>query len=135
MTLCISGLSAQKSITPDARLIAAWGEETVTNYVNNNQNTLDYYNFYLDNAFFIEDFPQDKGAGYDDLPNLELKAAFANETHDFSSADLKQFNVLKYDVKRSQTYRVTYRLGSSHKIITFYSGMELINEYNKLRNN
>lgn len=133
MLLIISGLSAQKQIEPDARLIEAWGAETVKNYVENNQNALDYYNYYLDNAYYIEDFPQDKGAGYDDLPNLELKPAFAHENHDFSAADLSQFNVLKYDIKRSQTYRVTYRMGNSHKVITFYSGKELMDEYNMVR--
>lgn len=129
MLFFAGGLYAQ--VVPDMRLIDAWGDETVSHYVQNAPNTINYYNYYLENSFYIEDFPQDKGNGYYDLPNLELKEQFGSETHDFSTADLKELNILKFNIKRSQISRVTYRLGNTHKVITFYSGKELMDEFNK----
>ena len=122
-----------QQVTPDARLLQVWDEETIQHHVNFSPTTIQYYNYFLDHAYFIEDFPVEKMNVYADIPNLQLKSEFSNESSDFSPEGLKNLNIMKYDLSLLPDRRVTYRLGNTGKIIVFYSGYEISSEFNKVR--
>ena len=131
--VCVYGTMCAQQVTPDPRLSQVWDENTIEHHLAYSPTTIQYYNFFLDHAYVIEDFPVDKMDAYENIPELQLKDAFANETPDFSNAGLKNLNIMKYDIEIHSNQRSTYRLGKSGKIIVFYSGYEITSEFNRVR--
>ena len=123
---------------PDARLYDCFTKEYINDLVKNPRLLL-YYNFYLDNSYFLTDSNTEKPVQGADISTVKLalnangeSTGFFNE--DVTKFDKKTFNPLKYNfVTDYETYTV-FTLGTTGKAIVFYPQKrfaEMYNEYLK----
>lgn len=99
---------------PDARLYAAFDSAYVETLRTANPTLLLRWNFYLDNAFIISDFPSEKG-DIAQFPVVQIP-------------NLKQFNILVLEktqrLARDWQKAVFYRIGDSNKVLMYFSGKD-----------
>lgn len=109
--------------TPDARLIDAFGQSFADRLMQENTNLLVYYNFFLDNSYYITELPADKSDFLESLAKLPI----APET------DQKDINVLKYELTLKFDKEIYFRMSESNKVMVFYEGEKLNEKYNTHR--
>lgn len=132
LILSISYAQISKTkVAADPRIIEVFGQETVNFYLENKPSVIQYYNFFLENSYTIEEMPQEKMEGLQTLPELKLKTEFQTDLADYSEKGLENLNIMKYDLKIDPNVGPIYRLGNTNKIIIFLSGKEIQNLYNK----
>lgn len=116
-------LSAQtpRPAIPDARLYAVFDSVYLENVSAHNPTLLLRWNFYLDNAFIISDFPAAKG-DVAQLPVVQIP-------------DLKQVNILLLEktqrLARDWEKPVLYRIGDSDKVLMYFSGKDFNQKFRK----
>jgi len=118
-------LSSFTKITPDQRLIDYLGTEKVNTLQKNNPNLIAYYNFYLDNAYILEEIPADKLAGNG---FSTLTAPLQN-----GKVNTKKLNILLLDIQRKFDTRVYYKVKGSSQVFVFLSEKEFMEKYNAHR--
>jgi hypothetical protein len=123
--------SPKEKIATDPRIIEVFGQETVDFYLENKPSVIQYYNFFLENSYSIEEMPQEKMEGLQTLPELTLKNKFQTDLVDYTEKGLENLNIMKYELKIDSNIGPIYRLGNTNKIIIFLSGKEIQNLYNK----
>ncbi len=99
------------TITPDARLYECFDSSYVSQMQQNNPSLLAYYNFYLDNSFYVASLTQPKPITGEDINKITVIKEVAKEkTIYFSDKvyDPKTFNVLKYNFKTQDFNFTTY---------------------------
>jgi hypothetical protein len=104
--------SQNTSVKPDARLYDALEKTYIDSLVKVNSNLINYYNYYLDNAYFIaDDEKSDKKVG--EVP-LSVKVA-----------DVNNINILKLEHEQGlkpQLYFTTiYKIEGTQKYLCYYS--------------
>lgn len=101
-------------VVPDARLYAAFDSTYITTLQRDNPALLLRWNYYLDNAFVISDFPSQKGdiAQY---PEVQIP-------------DISNFNILVLEktqrLARDWNKTTFYRIGSTNKVLMYFSGKD-----------
>ncbi|MBL4653314.1 MAG: hypothetical protein JKY53_10700 [Flavobacteriales bacterium] len=112
----------------DPRIVEAFGEDYVIKMQREAPHRLQYLLFFLDSSYYIRDLPS--GKEYTDILSLTNKnGTIRNLTIDLT--DLASFNVLLFDIPRSQRSRMFYKIGNTGKVIVFYSGKEFIKKFNE----
>jgi hypothetical protein len=114
-------LSSQNNVPVDKRVTEAFGKEYTVMLQKNNPDLLNYYQFYLNNAWQVVNLPPDK-AKY--IKPLELLPG---------KKEGPEFNLLLYNVVRHFD-RPTYYMHKG-KIVRILSEQDLMQQYNeKVRN-
>jgi hypothetical protein len=102
------------NVVPDIRLYAVFDSAYVENLRTANPALLLRWNFYLDNAFIVSDFPAEKG-DIAQLPAVQIP-------------DLQDLNILVLEktqrLARDWQKPVFYRIGDSNKVLMYFSGKD-----------
>lgn len=132
--MVLSIAQTQKTpIVPDPRVIEVFGQETVTFYLENNPSIIQYYNFFLENSYSIQDMPQEKMGELQNIPELKLKENFQTDVIDYTEKGLENLNIMKFDFQIDPNVGPIFRLGNTNRLIIFLSGKEIQNLYNKYK--
>jgi hypothetical protein len=123
--------SPKEKIAADPRIIEVFGQETVDFYLENNPSLIQYYNYFLENSYSIQEIPQEKMGDLQTIPELKRKEKFQSDFIDYTEKGLENLNIMKFDLKIDPNIGSIYRLGNTNKIIVFLSGNEIQNKYNK----
>ena len=122
LTLSILSFAQKKSsenINIDERLTEVYDTEYLTNLQTQNPFLLQRWSFYLDNAFYIVDFPTEKGNP--DYPTIEVE-------------DLDKINILLLEKKQNMTRDFDklskYKIKGTNKVLVYYSGKEFNQKLN-----
>ncbi|GAB4495929.1 MAG: hypothetical protein OHK0019_26440 [Saprospiraceae bacterium] len=98
----------------DARLYAVFDSVYLQNISRDNPALLLRWNFYLDNAFIISDFPAEKG-DISQYPNVKI-------------ADLRDLNILLLEkeqpLARDWQKPVFYHIEGTNKVLMYFSGKD-----------
>lgn len=122
LTLSILSFAQKKSsenIKIDERLTEVYDTEYLTNLQTQNPFLLQRWSFYLDNAFYIVDFPTEKGNP--DYPTIEVE-------------DLDKINIFLLEKKQNMTRDFEklskYKIKGTNKVLVYYSGKEFNQKLN-----
>jgi len=111
--------SAQ-TVEIDERLTAVHDKEYLTNLQTQNPVLLQRWSFYLDNAFYLVDFPKEKGNP--DYPTIEV-------------ADLDNMNIFLLEKNQKMTRDFNkptkYKIKGTNQILVYYSGKEFNQKLNE----
>jgi hypothetical protein len=128
----IAQQSATREIKPDARLYECFPKDYVDG-LKDNPRLLLYYNFFLDNAFFVSDAKGKAPQGQDITkvtykePGPDGQPRYFNE--DLSSFNPKKFNALQYQFNISHDKYTQYLLGNTGKVLIFYPQQYFTQKY------
>jgi len=118
--LSIAQNKTKEVITVDERLHEVYDQAYLTALQKNNPFLLERWSFYLDHAFYITEYPSQKGRP--DYPTIEID-------------DLEDFNILLLEKNQSITRdfdkRTVYKIKDSNKILVYYSGKKFNQKLNK----
>lgn len=112
---------------PDSRLFDCFDKSYIELLESKNPDLIVYYNFFLDNSYFITELPTEK-INSSKIQTLKPLDKFKN-----SKTNIASLNILKYDVKRFYDEYSFYRIGTTNKILVFYSEKEFMIKYNEHR--
>ncbi len=116
-------LTTLETITPDARIYDAFDDKFVDELTVDNPALILYYNYYLDNAFYISELPVDKNEFLANLTSLDLD----------ENVKISEINILKLKLDLNFEQQTYYRIGKSDRVMIFYSGIELNDKFNDYR--
>lgn len=123
LTLSILSFAQKQSseiVEIDERLTTVYEKEYLENLQIQNPVLLQRWSFYLDNAFYIVDFPQEKGNP--DYPMIEI-------------ADLDNINIFLLErnqkMERDFDKSTKYKIKGTNKVLVYYSGKEFNQKLNK----
>lgn len=123
LTLSIFSSAQNKSsetVEIDERLTAVYDQEYLSNLQTQNPVLLQRWSFYLDNAFYVVDFPKEKGNP--DYPTIEV-------------ADLNNMNILLLEKSQKMTKDfdkpTKYKIKGTNQILVYYSGKEFNQKLNE----
>ncbi|MFA4851752.1 MAG: hypothetical protein WC599_04465 [Bacteroidales bacterium] len=126
--------SSKSTVTPDPRLYEALGKDNVEFLLQNNPDIIEYYNFYLDNAFALVQHATEKIPSIvQNYPKLELKNASLTYDKPDISKGAKSINILKYIYKLQPDESSTYWIDKSGIAVVFYSSKTITENYNKIK--
>ena len=110
-------------VKADLRISQAFGQEFVTGLEKSDPLLILYYNFYLDNAYYIQEMPVDKS----DFVNSLISV-------DADPLDFKEnINILQLGLELNFEKRTYYRMKTTNFVMIFYSGLELTDKFNVLK--
>ncbi len=112
-----------KNIEPDSRMVDALGKNFVERIQVENPMLVLYYNYFLDNSFYITEYPEGKSEFVNSVKSLPI----------LPETTLEEINVLKFKLNLKYDEQSYFRLSESNKIMVFYSGEELNKNYNEYR--
>ncbi len=122
-------------IKPDARLYECFDKTYIQQLQKDNPEQILYYNFYLDNSYFIGKEVPGKPVNGKDIHNVTLKketpsgkVQYFNE--DLSDFNPKTFNVLKYNFKTDYNKYTYYISKETGEILIFYPEKKFVKKYN-----
>lgn len=124
-----------RELKPDSRLYECFPKDYVDG-LKDNPRLLLYYNFYLDNAFFISEAIGKPAQGLDILqvsykePGPDGQTRYFDE--DLSAFNPKTFNALKYSFSIAKDNYTHYLLGNTGKVLIFYPQQDFVKKYNEL---
>jgi hypothetical protein len=122
-------LSAQEQVDFDARLLYRYDKVQLGGFAQNNISKLNYLNFFVENAFIVEDIswiPEEKKSQLTNL--LTLLKEDNPLAEDITSKDL---NIFMFDVRFENDKRTSYRLGNSNTLIVLRSMNEIYDLFNQ----
>jgi len=123
-------LKTISQITANSKIIEVYGEKEVANL---SDNRISYLNYYLDNSYEIREISKEKDEKFTLLSDLLLESKTANKF--ILDTDVNNINILKYNIKRANKLRTTYRLDNTNKVLVFYSNEEFTENFNNYLNN
>jgi hypothetical protein len=107
----INAISQNTKVNADSRLYQCYDSSYVHQMMTNNPPLVAYYNFYLDNAFYVVQLNQAKPVTGVDIHTVKLnddlakgKTVYFNE----KTFDALKFNVLKYSFGTNDVNFITY---------------------------
>jgi hypothetical protein len=110
----LPNLQGLVNVVPDARLYAAFDSAYLETLRRDNPVLLLRWNYYLDNAFVISDFPPQKG----DIAQYQ----------EVQISDISNFNILVLEkaqrLARDWDKTTFYRIGSTNKVLMYFSGKD-----------
>jgi hypothetical protein len=112
--------SNAQDIVPDSRIVEAFGQEKTNQLLQDDPNQIIYYNFYLENAYFIT---QPKGKAVSNAVDI-FTITYLNNNSKYFDEDIsilckENFNPLKYNFERDFHGYTHYKLGETGKYIVF----------------
>lgn len=123
LTISILSFAQNKSsetVEIDERLAAVYDIAYLTSLQTQNPFLLQRWSFYLDNAYYITDFPTEKGDP--DYPIIEV-------------ADLNNINILLLEKSQKMTrdfdQLVKYKIKGTNQVLVYYSGKEFNQKLNE----
>ncbi len=98
----------------DERLYEAYDKNYLDNLQTANPFLLKRWNFYLDHAWYITEYPSEKGSPA--YPEVQL-------------TDLKTINILQLEKEQRHLHRdfykrMKYKIAGTNKVLVYYSGKE-----------
>lgn len=103
----------------DERLYQVFDKNYLETVQNDNPLLLKRWNFYLDNAYYIEVYPAEKGEP--DFENISLP-------------DLESINILLLEkelgIHKDWQKRMVYAIAGTDKVLVYYSGLEINQKWN-----
>jgi len=125
-----SSAFAQVKIVPDSRLYQCFSKEYIQEVQLNNPKLLAYYNFYLDNSYFISKTNSTKKMDIPSISNVKYKESDKQFDENIKDFSMKTFNPLKYDFKIEKNVYSHYSLGNGD-VIVFYPLKRFMKKYNE----
>ena len=119
MAVFAMSLHAQSDVDP--RLTAKFAPERLADLQKNHPSVIEYWTFYLDNAYYLADLAPAKDAS--DLATVKID-------------DISHFNILALDVHPMELGNRVYRIEGSDKLLVMHSIekiAEMFNEYRRTR--
>lgn len=123
LTLSILSFAQNKSselVDIDERLLEVYDQDYLNNLQIQNPVLLKRWNYYLDNAYYIVDYPKEKGNP--DYPVIEVD-------------DIKNINILVLERNQEMTRdfdRATkYKIKGSNQVLVYHSGKEFNQKLNE----
>lgn len=111
-----------EEVTPldiDERLLALYDKAYLNRLKEINPFIIQRWNYYLDHAYYITDYPKGKGVTY---PLVTIP-------------DLENFNILLLEqeqgLSRNWHKIIVYHIKDTDKVLVYYSGKEFVNRLNK----
>ncbi len=98
-------------ITPDQRLYQCFDSSYVMQLQKNNPMLIVYYNYYLENAFYVAELQQTKPVTGDDIHKVKLNDDLSKGENVYfkeTKYDPEKFNALKYAFKTHDENFTTY---------------------------
>ncbi len=134
--ILINHLSFTQNIVPNDKIIEAFGQEKTDQLIQNNPDLVDYYNFYLDNAFFFSKPTGKSVSNYIDI--YEIK--YVNDSSKYFDEDVTKlckdnFNPLKYQITPDFHRYTHFKLGETGRYIVFKPTKIFIKEYKYYKKN
>ena len=123
--------NTEDEIVPDERLLELYSQKHIDKLMTNQPNIIAYWNYFLDHSYFIENPPVSKANTYPNLEDAVLTNPETGLPYDVSM-EVNQLNVKLFHLEIQKNKRVSYRLGDTGKLITFYSKDEFLANYNAL---
>ena len=114
-------------IKNEKKLIEFLGEKDFEYLKFKNNRLLIYYDFFIDNSWYLIDVPSEK---INDLSYSEIELPLIN-----GKIDKGNLNVLMLDVSRDYEHEVRYFVKGSNQVIAFYSEKKFIEMFNELKLN
>ena len=106
-------LFAQQPIPIDARLLEVYDQTYLEQLQTDNPFLLKRLNFYLDNAWYLSDYPEEKGAA--DFPVVQV-------------SDIESINILLLEkeqgLRKDFQKEVVYSINGTRKVLIYRSGRE-----------
>lgn len=135
LLLCGWAVAQTKSApVPDQRIYEAYDQATIEHLLATSPRTIEYYNFFLTESYYIEEVAQEKVHDLEGMEEFTLKHPAVGEVPDFSPEGLKNLNVLRFSINISPIGGAMYRLGNTNKIIVFYPGQVITENFKKYLN-
>ncbi|MFK7770822.1 MAG: hypothetical protein AB8F94_01740 [Saprospiraceae bacterium] len=110
---------SSETVEIDDRLLEVYDKEYLEDLKIQNPVLLQRWSFYLDNAFYMVDFPKEKGNP--DYPTIEV-------------ADLDNMNIFLLEKNQKMTRDfdkpTKYKIKGTNKILVYYSGKEFNQKLN-----
>lgn len=120
------------SIELDKRVIEHFGLDYVLNLETSNPDLLFYLNYFVKNAYRVEDIGQK--ISEPELQSLSgLSKSEKSKAPTFNSSDLSGFNLLAYNIQLSEEQQV-YKTGNNSKAIIVLPKKQFFEKYNSYRN-
>lgn len=114
LPLLLTAQAPYPAPVPDARLYAVFDSVYLQNISRDNPTLLLRWNFYLDNAFIVSDFPAEKG-NVSQYPLVEI-------------SDLRDLNILLLEkeqpLARDWQKPVFYHIEGTNKVLMYFSGKD-----------
>jgi hypothetical protein len=108
----------------DARLYAVFGKAYIEESIRTDQFALQWWTFYLDNAFVIVNEPPTKDGSVGDFPLVRI-------------ADFPHVNILQLEKEQNLTKErnvdTVYRIAGTSKYLIYHSGRNLVDAFNAYR--
>jgi|GEM_PF-596710 len=127
------GQQSSPAIKPDPRLYDCM-EKSYIDGLKSKPKLLLYYNFFLDNSYYVADAPDKKVNGIEistvSLRNPDASGKLSLFSEDFSNIKAGSFNPLKYDFHTQPNLFTNYILGKSGKVLVFYSEKVFTEKFN-----
>jgi hypothetical protein len=127
-------MQAQEQVAPNNLVKAALTESEIAGIMSADPNSILYYNYLTEEAWFVIEGTGDKAgemALHDYLYRMDRKTKIVLPQA-LSAEDLPTFNLLQYDFKISET-RNYYRIANSNKILVIKSHNEIIAGVNQFK--
>jgi hypothetical protein len=108
-------------LTPDARLYEAFDTAYLQTIQQSNPTLLRRWNFYLDNAFIVTDFPTKKG-NINDLKTVQI-----------DNIDTINIFLIEKNQKLSRDWEkpTMYRVNQTNKVLMYFAGKEFMKKFNQ----
>lgn len=125
-------LAAQGQVFPDSRLYDAFGKKYVDELMKSDPGKIDFYNYYLDNAYYTVSLNLPKPVTGIDIHTVVLKS---DNTKTFNSKTFskKLFNPLKYDFKTEENNFVTYIWNEAGIAVIFHPMSHIRADYDNYK--
>ncbi len=122
-------------VKPDARLYECFDKAYIQQLQKDNPETILYYNFYLDNSYFVGKQVPGKPVQGKNINEITLKNEISSGkvqyfNENVSDFNPKTFNVLKYNFNTDYDKYTNYILGNTGKILIFYPEKKFTKKYN-----
>lgn len=112
-------IHAQSATDPDSRLLEVYEADYLARMETNHPVMLARLNYYLDHAWFITEYPTQKGTP--NFPEVTIE-------------DLDQINILQLEktqaLVRDYDQRKMYTIAGTNKVLVYFSGKEFTENFN-----
>lgn len=123
--------SAQEHVDFDVRLLYRYDRAQLEDFSQNHTSKFNYLNFYVKNAFYLEDaawLPEEKRMQYPDIFDfLSIRESYVLE----GEITPENINIFMFDLKFKETQRNTYRFGNSNTLVVLRSMNEIYDLFNQ----
>jgi hypothetical protein len=129
-------INAQE-IKIDNRIKDTFPAEYINDLHLNNPDQLLFLNYFLDNAWYVDNLPQEKLTGIKPLKSLDNSDNLSvSEISQIltDSKRKKEFNILKYKIERNPKGETVYKINDQGLVLIIYKNEDIMQGFNQYRN-